>query len=83
MGEVDSNSAVKGMSEGVGLYIAAKDLLPEDRNTILCGCKAMLLRTGTGNVTHPRTQQLWAQGACGVAARESRLGLALRAFLIL
>lgn len=67
LGEAKLNSAVKGISEGIWVYSAAKELFIDDRTMILCvgasACKGTLLRTGVGKVNHLSTKQLWVQGA--------------------
>ena len=66
-GEAELNSAVKGISEAIGL----RELLREILQVIVTirihldasACKGMLLRHGTGKVKHLTTKQLWVQGA--------------------
>lgn len=55
-GEAELSSAVKGISEGIGVYNVLKELLSEDRGLALSAdansCAGMLPRTGTGKVKH-------------------------------
>ena len=66
-GEAELNAAVKGVSEGIGIW----ELMRELTGTIMqmslhvdsSACKGMLLRHGSGKVKHVTTKQLWVQGA--------------------
>ena len=66
-GEAELNSAVKGVSEAIGL----KELIQEvfDINLAVridvdaSACRGILLRQGSGKVKHLSTKQLWVQGA--------------------
>ena len=66
-GEAELNAAVKGVSEGIGIWELMCELtwtimqmsLHVDSST----CKGMLLRHGSGKVKHLTTKQLWVQGA--------------------
>lgn len=66
--DADLNSAAKGISEGVGMFNAIRELVGEVRQAMLnadaSALKGMLLSIGTGNVEEKklRTKQLWVQG---------------------
>lgn len=65
--EAGLNRAVEGISEGIGVHSALKQLFSEERGMFLSvdasACKGMLLRASTGKVKHLSTKQLWAQRA--------------------
>lgn len=66
-GEAELNAAVKGVSEGVGVYELMNEILNMKMNMELfldaSACRGMVLRQGTGKVKHLTTKQLWVQGA--------------------
>ena len=67
-GEAELNAAVKGVSEGIGVYELMNEILNMKMNMELfvdaSACRGMLLRQGTGKVKHLTTKQLWVQGGC-------------------
>ena len=66
-GEAELNSAVKGVSEAIGLKGLVKEVLNIDLSVRLnvdaSACRGILLRQGSGKVKHLTTKQLWVQGA--------------------
>ena len=66
-GEAELNSAVKGVSEAIGLQGLIKEMLDVHLavriNVDASACRGMLLRQGSGKVKHLTTKQLWVQGA--------------------
>ena len=66
-GEAELNSAVKGISEAIGLRELLREILQVTVTIRIhvdaSACKGMLLRHGTGKVKHLTTKQLWVQGA--------------------
>ena len=65
-GEAELNSAVKGISEAIGLRELLREILQVTLTIRIhvdaSACKGMLLRHGTGKVKHLTTKQLWVQG---------------------
>jgi hypothetical protein len=67
-GEAELNSAVKGVSEVIGLRELCMELgmpLEMKIGTDATVCKSILLRHGSGKIKHLTTKQLWVQGAIG------------------
>ena len=66
-GEAELNSAVKGVSEAIGLRELLREILQVSVTIRIhvdaSACKGMLLRHATGKVKHLTTKQLWVQGA--------------------
>ena len=66
-GEAELNSAVKGISEAIGLKELMQEVLgvsPEITFHVdASACRGILLRQGAGKVKHLTTKQLWVQGA--------------------
>lgn len=66
-GEAELNSAVKGVSEAIGLQELIKEVfdinLAVRINVDASACRGILLRQGSGKVKHLSTKQLWVQGA--------------------
>ena len=66
-GEAELNSAVKGVSEAIGLQELIKEVfdvhLAVRLNVDASACRGILLRQGSGKVKHLTTKQLWVQGA--------------------
>ena len=65
-GEAELNSAVKGISELIGVYGLCKEMnIPVNMKlgTDATVCKSILLRHGVGKIKHLSTRQLWVQGA--------------------
>ena len=66
-GEAELNSAVKGISEAIGLRELLREILQVTVTIRIhvdaSACKGMLLRHGTGKVKRLTTKQLWVQGA--------------------
>ena len=61
-GEAELNSAVKGVSEAIGLKGLVKEVLNIDLSVRLnvdaSACRGILLRQGSGKVKHLTTKQL-------------------------
>lgn len=66
-GEAELNSAVKGISEAIGLKELLEEMVDVSPEITLhvdaSACRGMLLRQGAGKVKHLTTKQLWVQGA--------------------
>ena len=66
-GEAELNSAVKALSEMIGLRLLLSEVSGSVSSLSLhvdsFACKAMLLRQGAGRVKHLAVKQLWSQGA--------------------
>ena len=66
-GEAELNAAVKGVSEGIGVYELMREILNHELELKLfvdaSACRGILLRQGAGKVKHLTTKQLWVQGA--------------------
>ena len=65
-GEAELNSAVKGVSEIIGVKFLCDEMLVPLKMTLKTDatvCKSILLRHGTGKIKHLSTKQLWVQGA--------------------
>ena len=65
-GEAELNSAVKGVSEAIGLKELCQEggyVLKIRLGTDASVCKSSLLHHGCGTIKHLSTKQLWVQGA--------------------
>ena len=65
--EAELNATVKGLSELIGLYHLASEVLQVtprlSLSTDASACRGMLLRHGAGKVKHLSVKQLWSQEA--------------------
>lgn len=75
----------QGISEGMDIMSAARELCGENRGAILSvdasACKGMLRCTAAWKVKHISTKQLWVQGAMqGYGAEMHKVPNTLRIF---